>query len=237
LGEHASCAVPTGSSFSSQALRGRRAVPARSIAELLGVSLRTVYRDVVDLQLSGMPIEGEAGVGYTLRRGADVPPLMFTREELEALVVGARLTDAFAGTRLSRAARQALVKIEAVLPEELKRRSERSRVFAPPADRRIALRARLDELHAATDARRVVRIGYTRADGALSERAVEPLCLAFWGQAWTLGAWCRSRRDFRSFRVDRIVSLEPQAEIVPETRVRGLAAYLAAMGADPELGA
>src|SRR6185503_3589080 len=95
-----------------QALRSRKAVPARKLATTLGVSLRTVYRDVGDLQLSGIPIEGEAGVGYTLRRGAEVPPLMFTREELEALVVGARLTDAFAGRRLSRAARQALVKIE-----------------------------------------------------------------------------------------------------------------------------
>jgi predicted DNA-binding transcriptional regulator YafY len=191
-----------------QALRGRRAVPARRLAELVGVSLRTVYRDVADLQLSGMPIEGEAGVGYTLRRGAEVPPLMFTREELEALVVGARLTDAFAGRRLSRAARQALVKIEAVLPEDLRRRAERSRVFAPATAARAALRDRLDLLHEAVDARRVVHLRYATPGATPSERDVEPLCLAFWGQAWTLGAWCRARQDFRSFRLDRMEAAE-----------------------------
>jgi predicted DNA-binding transcriptional regulator YafY len=218
-----------------QALRGRRAVPARRLAELLGVSLRTVYRDVIDLQLSGLPIEGAAGVGYTLRRGGDVPPLMFTREEIEAVVVGVRLTDAFAGERLSRAARQALVKIEAVLPDELRLRSERSRVFAPPVPSRAALRRQLDALHAAIDTRRLVRLAYARADGAASSREVEPLCLSFWGHGWTLGAWCRLRQGFRNFRVDRIRSLESLDERVVETAERSLAAYLAEVGAGPEL--
>lgn len=214
-----------------QALRGRRAVTARRLAELLGVSSRTVYRDVIDLQLSGMPIEGAAGVGYTLRKGAEVPPLMFTKEELEALVVGARLTDAFAGARLSRAARQALVKIEAVLPDDLRQRSERSRVFAPQTAARVALRERLDQLHAAVDGRRVVRLDYARADGAVSRREVEPLCLAFWGQVWTLGAWCRLRRDFRSFRLDRVAACTVTNEVCADDPARGLTAFLEAVGA------
>jgi predicted DNA-binding transcriptional regulator YafY len=218
-----------------QALRGRRAVPARRLAELLGVSVRTVYRDVIDLQLAGMPIEGAAGVGYTLRRGAEVPPLMFTREELEALVVGARLTDGFAGDRLSRAARQALVKIEAVLPEDLRGRTERSRVFAPRTRRAASVRAHLDTLHAAVDERRIVRLRYLRADGVASERDVEALCLAFWGSAWTLGAWCRLRRGFRNFRLDRIGRLTVTQDVAEERPERGLAAYLTAMGAGPEL--
>jgi predicted DNA-binding transcriptional regulator YafY len=220
-----------------QALKGRRAVPARRVAELLGVSLRTVYRDVSDLQLSGIPIEGEAGVGYTLRKGAEVPPLMFTREELEALVVGARFTDGFAGSRLSRAARQALVKIEAVLPEELRRRTERSRVFAPTTPSRAALRERLDSLHSAVDERRVVHIGYASPSGEVTTRDVEPLCLAFWGHVWTLGAWCRLRCSFRTFRLDRMASVEVRTELVPETKARSLAAYLEAMGAGPGLEA
>jgi predicted DNA-binding transcriptional regulator YafY len=220
-----------------QALRGRRAVPARRLAETLGVSVRTVYRDVVDLQLSGVPIEGAAGLGYTLRGGAEVPPLMFTREELEALVVGARLTDAIAGDRLSRGARRALVKIEAVLPEDLRNRTERSRVFAPRTRRHAATRAQLDALHAAVDARRVVRLRYLRADGVASDRDVEPLCLAFWGTAWTLGAWCRLRRDFRNFRLDRIAGLAVLDETAAETPERGLEAYLRAMGAGPDLEA
>jgi predicted DNA-binding transcriptional regulator YafY len=220
-----------------QALRGRRAVPARRLAELLGVSLRTVYRDVIDLQLSGVPIEGAAGLGYTLRRGGEVPPLMFTPEEIEAVVVGVRLTDAFAGERLSRAARQALVKIEAVLPDALRERTERSRVFAPPVPSRAALRRRLDALHEAIDARRLTRLAYARGDGRESLREIEPLCLAFWGHAWTLGAWCRLRGGFRNFRVDRIRDVALLEERVPETAERGLAAYLAEVGAGPELEA
>jgi predicted DNA-binding transcriptional regulator YafY len=218
-----------------QALRGRRAVPARRLAEQLGVSLRTVYRDVMDLQLSGVGIEGAAGVGYTLRRGGEVPPLMFTRDEIEAVVVGVRLTDAFAGERLSRAARHALVKIEAVLPDELRQRSERSRVFAPPVASRAALRRRIDALHAAIESRRVTRLAYARADGTASQRDVEPLCLAFWGHAWTLGAWCRLRGGFRDFRVDRIRGLETLGETVPEVPERGLRAYLEAAGAGDAL--
>ena len=215
-----------------QALRGRRAVPARRLAELLDVSLRTVYRDVIDLRLSGMPIEGAAGVGYTLRKGSDVPPLMFTREELEALVVGVRLTDAFAGERLARAARQALVKIEAVLPDDLRRRSERSRVFAPAVPSRQAVRAAIDRLHEAIGARQVVRLEYRRPGGEPTKREIEPLCLSFWGQAWTLGAWCRLRGGFRDFRVDRISGLELLEETVSESAERGLTAYLDSVGAD-----
>src|SRR5512147_1119960 len=114
------------------ALRGRRtALPARRLAETLGVSLRTIYRDIADLQLSGVPIEGEAGVGYVLRKGSDIPPLMFDARELEALVVGTRFVRAFAGTRLAESARSALIKIEAVLPADLRARAQRSRIFAP----------------------------------------------------------------------------------------------------------
>src|SRR5262249_53067167 len=154
----------------------------RRLAERLGVSLRTVYRDVADLQTAGVPIEGEAGVGYMLRKGSDVPPLMFTREELEALVVGARFTEAFAGRRLGEAARRALTKIEAVLPSDLKTRSERSRILAPRVEARDGLRERIDQLHEAIDGRRVVRLEYEVPGRAAVVRNVEPLCLAFWGQ-------------------------------------------------------
>src|SRR5476651_1216492 len=114
------------------ALRGRRrAVTARQLAATLGISPRTVYRDVADLQLSGVPIEGEAGIGYVLRKGSDIPPLMFTTDELEALVVGTRFVRAFAGTKLAEGAQTALMKIEAVLPPELRERSARTRIYAP----------------------------------------------------------------------------------------------------------
>ena len=126
--------------------------PHNALAETLAVSLRTVYRDVADLQRSGVPIEGEAGVGYMLRKGSDIPPLMFTADELEALVVGTRFVRAFGGVRLGREAAAALLKIEAVLPPELRERSERTRIFAPEVDR-LENSGLIDDLHAAVDQR------------------------------------------------------------------------------------
>jgi len=217
------------------ALQGRRtALPARRLAEALEVSLRTVYRDVADLQRSGVAIEGEAGVGYLLRKGADIPPLMFSAEELEALVVGSRFVRAFAGTRLSAAARTALLKIEAVLPPELKRSTQRSRIFAPTWRERSERAQAIDRLHAAIAAHHVLRVDYRDESGRTSAREVEPLCLAFWGGAWTLGAWCRLREDFRNFRPDRIAEFAPTGEIFAETAERGLAAYVRAMGGDAD---
>ncbi|HEX7917516.1 YafY family protein [Rudaea sp.] len=218
------------------ALRGRRtALPARRLAETLGVSLRTVYRDVVDLQTSGVPIEGEAGVGYVLRKGADIPPLMFTADELESLVVGTRFVRAFAGARLARGAQAALLKIEAVLPAELKQRSERSRIFAPTWRERMQRASVIDRLHEAVVEHRVLRLDYADGAGRASAREIEPLCLAFWGGAWTLGAWCRLRRDFRSFRPDRMAVFETTGEVFVETAERGLEAYLRAASADDSM--
>ena len=134
------------------ALRGRRtALQARALAQTLGVSLRTVYRDVADLQASGVPIEGEAGVGYMLRKGSDIPPLMFNANELEALVVGSRFVQAFAGVRLAENARSALLKIEAVLPPDLRERAGSTRIFAPVwrDQHRENFAALIDQLHVA----------------------------------------------------------------------------------------
>ncbi len=218
------------------ALRGRRtALPAHRLAQTLGVSLRTVYRDVADLQVSGVPIEGEAGVGYMLRKGADIPPLMFNRDELEALVVGTRFVRAFGGARLSLGARAALLKIEAVLPEELRARTRRSRIFAPEVDGRIESTGMIDRLHAAIEARRVLRLDYHDRDERASAREVEPLCLAFWGGSWTLGAWCRLRTDFRNFRPDRIAAFDETGEVFTDDATRGFDAYLRAVGAPSEM--
>lgn len=214
------------------ALRGRRtALPARSLAETLGVSQRTVYRDVADLQRSGVPIEGEAGVGYVLRKGSDIPPLMFTDEELEALVVGMRFARAFTGARLMRGADAAMLKVKAVLPPALQERVERVPIFAPVWRdlEQGAYGRRLDSLHAAIGARHVLRLDYQDRDESRTAREVEPLCLAFWGGTWTLGAWCRLRRDFRNFRPDRMETCEPTGQTFEENTARGLGAYLAVM--------
>lgn len=214
------------------ALRGRRtALPARRLAETLGVSLRTVYRDIADLQLSGVPIEGEAGVGYVLRKGADIPPLMFNADELEALVVGTRFVRAFAGKRLATHAQAAMLKIEAVLPAELRDRASHTRIYAPvwPDTRENPFSDTIDRLNAAIGERQVLHLSYADEAGAISERDIEPLCLAFWGGKWTLGAWCRLRRDFRNFRPDRIGACTPTGETFPDHPERNLTAYFAAV--------
>jgi predicted DNA-binding transcriptional regulator YafY len=190
-----------------QFLRLGRMLTAQKLAEKLQVSQRTIYRDVRDLQLSGMPIEGEAGVGYTLRRDMDLPPLMFTRGELTALVLGARLVAAWGGAENVIAAGQALQRIEAVLPPDMRDELDAILLYAPGFMMPQPLRLRLDVLHAACVGRRVITFRYAREDGTESERSVRPLALAFWSGVWTLAAWCELRNDFRSFRIDRMDEL------------------------------
>jgi predicted DNA-binding transcriptional regulator YafY len=216
-----------------QALRGRRtAITARDLAGRLQVSQRTVYRDVADLQRAGVPVEGEAGVGYLLRRDSDIPPLMFNAEELEALMVGARMVRGFAGARLAGAADRALLRIEGALPPELRGRAERTPVFAPEFGTRQQMFAHMDQLHQALGERRCVAFDYTDAEGRTSRREVEPLCLVFWGPTWTLGAWCLLRQAFRSFRLDRMRDLALTERAIGNDPARGLEAYIAAVSRD-----
>jgi predicted DNA-binding transcriptional regulator YafY len=190
-----------------QFLRRGRLLTAQKLAEKLQVSQRTIYRDVRDLQLSGMPIEGEAGVGYTLRHDLDLPPLTFTASELTALVLGARLVKAWGGATSMAAANDALLRIEAVLPVEMRERLDTILMFAPGFRMQKAVRERLDVLHDACVARRAIAFGYQREDGERSRREVRPLALYFFGGVWTLASWCEVRKDFRTFRLDRMEAL------------------------------
>jgi predicted DNA-binding transcriptional regulator YafY len=188
-----------------QFLRLGRLLTAQKLAEKLQVSQRTIYRDIQDLQLSGMPIEGEAGVGYTLRRDHDLPPLMFTRSELTALVLGVRLVSAWGGVENVVAANHALQRIEAVLPAEMRNDLDSILLYAPGGFHMAHhLRERLDLLHAACVARHAIAFGYARGDGERSSRSVRPLALSFWTGVWTLASWCELRNDFRAFRIDRM---------------------------------
>ncbi|MGV6813033.1 MAG: helix-turn-helix transcriptional regulator [Brevirhabdus sp.] len=188
-----------------QLLRGGRLVTARQLSERLEVSERTIYRDVADLIGSGVPVEGEAGVGYIMRSGFDLPPLMFTEDEIVALVAGARMIRAWGGAEMAQAAEEALVKIGAVLPDGGRARADSVAVHAfNPPSLDGTTRARLDSLEAAATGRIRLEIDYHDGSGACSTRAVQPLGIWFWGQVWTLVAWCELREDFRVFRVDRI---------------------------------
>ena len=183
-------------------LRSGRLLTGAQIAERLNISQRTLYRDMADLQRSGTPIEGEAGVGYTLRRDSHLPPMQFTADEMTSLVLGARMARAWGSETTAAAAGDALVKIEASLPPEHRDRVDRVLLFAPEFPHPARTRKLLDRLHSACAAQHVLRFGYTREDGTASERTVHPLGLYFWGNRWTLVAWCRTRKDFRHFRLD-----------------------------------
>jgi len=191
-----------------QLVRGRRLATGEWLAQRLEVSVRTVYRDIADLQAQGVPIEGEAGVGYRMRAGFDLPPLMFTTDEAKALVACVRLAQHRLDATLAEAADGALSKVLAVLPIGARAAAESLAVYAPVYEVNAKTRAHLEALRVATESRRKVRLRYRDLKDATSERTVRPLGSFYWGAVWTLAAWCETREDFRSFRVDRIETLE-----------------------------
>ncbi len=190
-----------------QLIRGRRLSTAAFLAARLEVSLRTVYRDVAALQAQGVPIEGEAGVGYRLGAGYDLPPLMFSTDEAKALAAAVRLARPRLDGPLSAAADRALSKILAVLPPAVRAAADSLPLYAPAFDGPDPVRERLARLRGAIEQRRKVALRYRDDAGRDSARTVRPLGCFHWGAVWTLGAWCELRGDFRSFRVDRIVEL------------------------------
>ena len=185
-------------------LRSRRHATGDGLARELGVSTRTVYRDVADLQRSGVPIRGEAGVGYRLDRGFELPPLTFTSEELEGLVLGARIVAAWGDPELAGAVGRAMSRIEAVLPDGLRRVLLDTALFAPGVPRSSAMANEVAVMRRGISEHRKLHLEYTREDGQESQRDVRPLGLYFWGDKWTLAAWCELRGDYRSFRPDRM---------------------------------
>ena len=191
-----------------QTIRGRRLSTAGFLAERLEVSERTIYRDVAELITQGVPIEGEAGVGYRMNAGFDLPPLMFTKDEAQALVAAVRLAQPRLDAGLSRHAEGALSKILAVLPSAARAAAESLVVYAPPFGPDEATRARLETVRVAAEARRTINIVYVDLKEQKSERVVRPLGCFYWGAVWTMAAWCETRDGFRNFRVDRIERLD-----------------------------
>lgn len=218
-----------------QLLRTRRVTTGGALADSLGVSTRTVYRDIQDLQHSGVPIRGEAGVGYCLDRGFELPPLTFTGAELESLVLGARIVETWGDSELAAAVRSAMIKIEAVLPETLRESLLETALYAPDFPRTQEMSRDVDLMRRAIGERRWLHFAYTRADGAETTRSARPLALYFWGNKWTLAAWCELRGDYRSFRPDRMRGVEVlERRFDPEDGI-DLADFLARMR-ESELG-
>ena len=210
-----------------QALRARRFATGAPLAEVLGVSKRTLYRDVQDLQRSGVPIRGEAGVGYRLERGYELPPLTFTGEELEGLALGARIVAAWGDPELAKAVGAAISKIEAVIPPGLREALLDTPLFAPGFEYASWMARHLDTLRSAIGSRAVLQVRYTREDGEHSERTIRPLGLYFWGNRWTVAAWCELREDYRSFRPDRMEKVELAGRHFDPSNGPNLAEYLA----------
>lgn len=215
-----------------QLLRRRRgSTTAAWLAERLEVSERTIYRDIQDLVASGTPIEGEAGVGYRLRAAYDLPPLMFDREEIQALVLGARVVQTAGDGALGRASASALAKIGAALPRDLADLLDRTALFAPAFTFGRGVSDTMAQVRVALEQRRKLDLRYEDREGLVSRRVVRPLGAFFWGRSWTLAAFCELRQDFRNFRVDRIRTLALLDGFVDEPG-RTLADLLARYGPD-----
>lgn len=192
-----------------QLIRGRRLSTAAWLGERLEVSPRTVYRDVAELQHQGVPIEGEAGVGYRLGRGFDLPPLMFTPDEARALAMATQMARQWLDPALALAAGDAMSRVLSVLPGAVRAEVENLPMAAPGGGLDPAVARQLQTMREAIQQREVIQMGYEDLGGRQTERTIWPLGCFYWGKVWTLAAWCETRSDFRSFRVDRIRSAEP----------------------------
>ncbi len=209
-----------------QRIRGRRLSTAEQLATALEVSVRTVYRDIADLQTRGVPIEGEAGVGYRMQPGFTLPPLMFTPAQAQALVAAVRMAQPRLDAPMAAEAESALAKIVAVLSPEARAAAEGLALFAFDDGIAPATRERLLQVRQAVLAKRKLHMRYADGQGRHSERTVRPLGCFFWGAVWTLAAWCEERQDFRSFRMDRISQLKTLEEAYRDEPGKTLAALL-----------
>jgi predicted DNA-binding transcriptional regulator YafY len=187
-----------------QLMRRNRLVRAQDLARELEVSERTIYRDIAALIASGVPIEGEAGVGYILRGELDLPPLMFGEEEIEALVLGARIVEGWADPGLAHAASKVLAKVESVLPDRLRGYMDAVPLDAPRDHWAAPVEIDIAALRRAIRERQKLAFIYRSKGGEVTERTVRPLLLSFYGSVWNLTSWCEMRRDFRTFRLDMV---------------------------------
>ena len=198
--------------------RHRRPVSGETLSDELGVSLRTIYRDIQTLIGQGASIDGEAGVGYVLRPGFVLPPLMFSDEEIEALVLGSRWVAQRTDEPLARAAANAIAKIAAVLPDDLRDSIESNGLLAGPGPALEPTPIDLTPIRQAIRTERKLILSYADAKGGHTRRTVWPVALGFFGRVRVLAAWCELRQDYRHFRTDRIVTLRLTDKRYPRRR-------------------
>jgi predicted DNA-binding transcriptional regulator YafY len=197
--------------------RHRGPVTGAQLAQELGISLRSLYRDIEALRGRGAEIEGEAGFGYVLKPGFLLPPLMFSLSEIEALVLGSRWVAKRGDKELAAAAARALSKIKSVLPADLRAEADAAGLIVGPSETPAA-QIDLERLREAIRRERKIAIAYEDKARAATQRTVWPFALAYFDRLHMLAAWCELRRDFRHFRIDRIVALEVQEARYPRRR-------------------
>jgi predicted DNA-binding transcriptional regulator YafY len=218
-----------------QVLRRHRApVSGQVLADELGVSIRTLYRDIVTLQGQGADIQGEPGLGYVLKPGFMLPPLMFSEDEIEAITLGIQWVAMRADARLESAAGNAAAKIGAVLPEDLRREMEMSTLLVGHGAIVNTDMIDLAAVRQAIRKERKIDIGYRDKDGSLTERRVWPFALGFFERARLVVGWCELRSDFRMFRVDRIERLNVTDIRSPRRRLDMLKAWKESEGRPPD---
>ena len=210
-----------------QFMRQRPLTRARDLAEKLEVSERTIYRDIADLMASGVPIEGEAGIGYVMRAGYDLPPLMFKEAEIEALVLGARIVQSWADKELAEAAGSVIAKVEAVIPEALRKFMTNTALLAPSLHYMEPIGFELADLRNALRDQLMLAIDYRDVHGDATSRQVRPLSLAYFGPVWVMAGWCELRQGFRTFRLDRITRFEVTGTRFPNEPGKTLKDFLA----------
>lgn len=209
-----------------QILRTRRQVRARDLAQSLQVSERTIYRDMQDLSLSGVPLVGEAGVGYSLDRAYNLPPITFSESELEALLLGARMVQAWTDKQMASEASFAIARIESILPDRLKQTLQKRDIQVPDFHIYSGVAGYMPGIRAAIKHCEKLVLSYCREDGQSSQRITWPLGLFFWGNVWTMVAWCELRDDFRQFRLDRIQDVDVTGQNYQTGTQRSLDYYL-----------
>ncbi|WP_120635616.1 YafY family protein [Ruegeria sp. EL01] len=208
-----------------QILRDGKLHRARDIADRLEVSVRTIYRDMDTLVASGVPVEGERGVGYMVREQITLPPLNLTPAELEALNLGMAIVAEAADPDLKAAAGSLADKIDAVLPTQVVAEADTWKFAVYPfADAARGL-AHMAPIRAAIKSRQKLRLSYCRIDGVLTDRVIRPLHMEYWGRVWTLTAWCELRDGFRVFRIDLIETVTPLPEVFADEPGKRLSDY------------
>ena len=207
--------------------RMRQAVTARQIADHFEICQRTVYRDIQDLMNSGVPIYGEAGVGYIIDKQYHLPPVMFDFDELEAISLGIKMVQTWTDERFSEVAESALEKIQAVLPESRLNDMRQLTTHSEASHSQMPCEVSFSDVRECIRSRRKIEFHYTDLSEKTSNRTVRPLSLVFFGPVWLVIGWCELREDFRNFRLDRMAELVVPGGTFKDEKDKNLKAYLA----------